>query len=183
MRSRSHLVVSKFAKAFAIAALCCAAGCDRMVEPRGAETIKDADALAAAGDFAKAVSRYESALDGSAKSADVHYRLALIYDDKLREPVNAVHHFRRYLALAPNGNHAAEAKKFLQRDELALVTSLSGDAVVPRAEAARLRNENLDLRKQLDELRAKASAPAAPKTQRATGAKSTHSSKRSPRPR
>ena len=41
----------------------------------------------------------------------------------------------------------------MKRDELALLTNLSGDTVVPRAEAARLRNENLALRKQLEDER------------------------------
>jgi tetratricopeptide (TPR) repeat protein len=172
MRTARQIVARKIALFFAYAVICCLPACDRMVESRGTEIMKDADALAAAGDYAKAVSRYEAALDGTAKTADVHYRLALLYDDKVNEPVNAVHHFRRYLALAPNGSHANDAKKFLQRDELALVTSLSGDAVVPRAEAARLRNENLDLRKQLDDLKAKSAAPAEPKTRRVTPVKS-----------
>jgi nucleoid-associated protein YgaU len=81
--------------------------------------------------------------------------LALIYDDKLDDPLNALHHFKRYLVLAPNGPHAADVQKFMKRDEIALATSLSGDAVVTRAEAARLRNENLDLRKQLEQRGAK----------------------------
>jgi LysM repeat protein len=38
----------------------------------------------------------------------------------------------------------------VKRDEIAAVTSLSGDSVVTRAEAARLRNENLNLHKELE---------------------------------
>jgi nucleoid-associated protein YgaU len=38
----------------------------------------------------------------------------------------------------------------VKRDELGVITSLSGDSVVTRAEAARLRNENLDLHKELE---------------------------------
>ena len=44
-------------------------------------------------------------------------------------------------------------KNFMKRDELTLLTNLSGDTVVPRAEAARLRNENLALRKQIEDNR------------------------------
>ncbi|MGI8965707.1 MAG: LysM peptidoglycan-binding domain-containing protein, partial [Limisphaerales bacterium] len=36
-------------------------------------------------------------------------------------------------------------------DEIALVTSLSGDSVVSRAEAARLKNENLSLHKEIED--------------------------------
>jgi nucleoid-associated protein YgaU len=71
----------------------------------------------------------------------------------MNDPLSAMHHFKRYLTLAPNGAHASEVKNFMKRDELALVTTLSGDAVVSRAEGARLKNENLDLRQQLEDRR------------------------------
>jgi LysM repeat protein len=129
--------------------------CDRMITPRSAQVIKDAEAKSADGNYVRAITLYESALDGSAKSADIHYRLALLYDDKLHDPLNALHHFKRYLTLAPTGPHATEVKNFLKKDELELGTSLSGDSVVTRAEAARLKNENLALRKELEDQRAR----------------------------
>jgi nucleoid-associated protein YgaU len=73
-----------------------------------------------------------------------------LYDDKLNDPLQALHHFKRYLVLNPEGAHAVEVKDFMRRDEVALGTSLSGDSVVPRAEAARLRNENLNLHREID---------------------------------
>jgi nucleoid-associated protein YgaU len=122
-----------------------------MVSPRAKQIARDADARAADGDFLKAIGLYESALDGSEQSAEIHYRLALLYDDKMNDPLNALHHFKRYLMLAPSGARAEEVKNFMKRDELALVTSLSGDSVVTRTEAARLKNENLSLRKDIEE--------------------------------
>jgi tetratricopeptide (TPR) repeat protein len=127
------------------------AGCDRMITPRNAQLVKDADAKSAQGDFARAINLYEAALDDTPRCADIHYKLALLYDDKLNDPLNALHHFKRYLALSPNGARANEVKNFVKRDEIALATSLSGDLVVTRTEAARLRNENLNLRKELEE--------------------------------
>src|SRR5437763_19036 len=126
------------------------ASCDRMVTSRNAQRVKEADWKAAQGDYLWAVNLYESALDGTPQSADVHYKLALVYDDKLNDPLHALHHFKRYLLLNPDGTHAAEVRDFMKRDEVALGTSLSGDSVVTRGEAARLRNENLNLRKQVD---------------------------------
>src|ERR1044071_1460247 len=67
------------------------AGCDRMVTPPQVQLAKDGDAKAAAGEYAQAINLYESALDGTAASADVHYKLGLIYDDKLNDPLNALH--------------------------------------------------------------------------------------------
>jgi LysM repeat protein len=129
------------------------AGCDRMITPRHAQQLKDAESKAAAGDFARAISLYESALEDRPGDAEVHYKLALLYDDKMNDPLDALHHFKRYLIIAPNGARANDVKGFVKRDEIALLTSLSGDALISRAEATRLRNENLSLRKDLDEAR------------------------------
>lgn len=152
----THSICSRVISTCAAALLCglsiaLLAGCNDILTPRTKQRAKEADARAADGDYMHAINLYEGALDGSATSADIHYKLALLYDDKMNDPLNALHHFKRYLALAPSGSRAEEAKKFMKRDELALVTSLSGDSVVTRAEAARLKNENLNLRKQLEE--------------------------------
>lgn len=126
-------------------------GCDRMMTSRHAQLVKDADAKAAQGDFLRAINLYEAALDDSPHCAEVHYKLGLVYDDKMKDPLNALHHFKRYLILSPSGGHANDVRNFMKHDEINLVTSLSGDSVVTRAEAARLRNENLNLRKEIEE--------------------------------
>ena len=132
------------------------AGCQRMVTPRDTQIVKDADSKLAQREYLAAISLYETALDGTERAADIHYKLALLYDDKMNDPLNALHHFKRYLILNPNGARANEVKDFMRRDEVALLTSLSGDSVVTRAEAARLRNENLNLRKEIEERSQKA---------------------------
>jgi LysM repeat protein len=128
------------------------AACDRLGASRYSQLTQDADSKSAQGDFARAINLYEAALDDSenTRNAEIHYKLALLYDDKLNDPVSALHHFKRYLALSPNGPHANEVKKSMKHDEIAALTALSGDSVIPRSEAAQLRNENLDLRKQLE---------------------------------
>jgi LysM repeat protein len=144
----------KFATALALGLALICGSCDRMITPRSAQIIKDAENKTADGNFLRAITLYESALDDSPRAADVHYRLALLYDDKMHDPLHALHHFKRYLTLEPSGPHANEVKSFMKKDELELGTSLSGDSVVSRAEAARLKNENLTLRRELEELRA-----------------------------
>src|SRR2546423_11549172 len=146
--------LKKFATATTLGLALVGASCDRMITPRSAQIIKDAENKVADGNYLRAITLYESALDDSPRAADVHYRLALLYDDKLHDPLHALHHFKRYLTLAPSGPHASEVKNFMKKSELELGTSLSGDAVVSRSEAARLKNENLSLRKELDDLRA-----------------------------
>jgi LysM repeat protein len=156
------------------------AGCDRMITPRHAQQLKDAESKAAAGDFARAISLYESALEDRPGDAEVHYKLALLYDDKMNDSLNALHHFKRYLVIAPNGARANDVKGFVKRDEVALLTSLSGDALISRAEATRLRNENLSLRKDLDEARGRAhiatieQPPTPGKTKQVETAKQTY---------
>jgi LysM repeat protein len=132
--------------------ICGLAACDRIGGSRYSQLMQDADSKSARGDFARAINLYEAALDDSEsiRNAEVHYKLALLYDDKLNDPVSALHHFKRYLALSPNGPHANEVKKSIKHDEIAALTALSGDSVIPRSEAAQLRNENLNLRKELE---------------------------------
>ena len=129
---------------------CALAGCDQIGKSRHAQLTQDADSKSAQGDFERAVNLYEAALDDSPRGAEIHYKLALIYDDKLNDPLSALHHFKRYLALSPNGPHAKDVKNSIKRDEIAALTALSGDSVITRAEAARLRNENLTLHKELE---------------------------------
>jgi LysM repeat protein len=134
----------------AIFLVCSFSGCDRLGTSRYAQLMQDADGKSAQGDFARAINLYEAALDDSPRCAEIHYKLALLYDDKLNDPVSALHHFKRYLALNPDGPHANDVKNSMKRDEIGVLTALSGDSVVTRSEAARLRNENLDLHKALE---------------------------------
>ncbi len=126
-------------------------GCDRLsplLENKD-HSRDQAEQKQASGDYLGAVSSYEKSLDGTSKTADAHFRMGLIYDEKLNDSLSAVYHFRRYLALQPSGSHARDAKNNLARLELTLATSLSGGTLISHAEALRLKNENTDLRKQL----------------------------------
>jgi LysM repeat protein len=142
---RSPGLLPALAAAFVLAL----AGCDRSPFNQTERAMDQAEQKEASQDFRGAVACYERALDGSAKSAEAHFRLGILYDEKLNDPVGAVHHFRRYLDLAPEGAHAREAKANLTRLELKLATSLSGGTFISHADALRLRSENADLRKQL----------------------------------
>ncbi|HEX4667916.1 MAG TPA: LysM peptidoglycan-binding domain-containing protein [Chthoniobacterales bacterium] len=150
-----------------------------MITPRQTQLSKDADAKTAEGSYAEAINLYERALDGTPASADIHYKLALIYDDKLKDPLNALHHFKRFLALESAGKRAQEVKGFMKRDELTLLTNLTGDSMVPRAEVVRLRNENLALRKQIAERWAAKKAAAAAEKIAAKSGKPNENTKRS----
>ena len=133
-------------------------GCEKLFQKDGERTLDAGDKKVAAGDMRMAIKFYEAALDGTARSAEVHYKLAMIYDDKLNEPLSALHHFERYLELAPEGKHAKEAKARQKEASLKLAESLKGGAFVTQAEAVRINKENLDLRMQIVKLKAQKSA-------------------------
>jgi tetratricopeptide (TPR) repeat protein len=122
-----------------------------MITQRKTQLTEDGDAKAQEGNYLEAINLYEAALDGTPSSAEIHYKLALLYDDKMNDPLNALHHYKRFLTLLPTGKRADEVKSFMKRDELTLLTKLSGDAMVSRKEVVRLQNENLSLRNQLED--------------------------------
>lgn len=144
------------------ALLCAATGCERLFDKGSKQSTDTADKKVKAGDVQGAIKLYEGSLDGSAKTADVHYKLALLYADKVGSPVDAMHHFSRYLALAPSGIHAKEAKDYKREGEAKLLASYAKGSPLNQDEAVRLRNQNLQLQKSLAELRAQKAATPVP---------------------
>lgn len=154
-----------FPRSFVAAFLGCVAlsfpACDRLFDKGSKDDVIAGDKKAAAGDFRGAVALYEAALDGTAATADAHYKLALLYDNKLKSPIDALHHMDRYLDLAPNGAHVRDAKAYKKEGEGKLLAQLSKGSPITQQEAVRLKNENQLLREQLSALRAQKAMPAA----------------------
>ncbi len=143
-----------------------ASGCDLLTVSQTGRNISEGNNAVQRGEFQRAIQYYESALDGTMLSAEAHYRLGLLYEDKLKNQVGALHHFERYLELAPQGQFASDVKGYAERLRLVLASGMAEGPVMPAREAARLKNENLQLQRQIAELRktpqttAKAAAPA-----------------------
>lgn len=151
--------LSHHARIAVAAALMLLTGCDQLFQNKAARALDVADQKYADGDYAGAVQYYEDALDGTAKTAEIHYKLALLFDDKLKNPLAAMYHFQRYIELKPAGPNVKEAKSFIKEDEMKLITSFSPGALMSQQDAARLKNDNLALRKQVAELRAMKNLP------------------------
>lgn len=134
--------------------------CDRLFDKGSKDEVYTADKKAAAGDYHAAVLLYESALDGTPKSAEVHYKLGLLYDDKLKSPLDAMHHMNRYLELAPSGTHVREARAYRKEGETKLMTIWSKGSPITQQDAVRLKNENQILREQIATVRAQKAVPA-----------------------
>ena len=128
-------------------------GCDLLTISQSGRGIREGNDAVLRGEFQKAVQHYESALDGTLLTAEAHYRLGLVYEDKLKNQVAALHHFERYLELAPQGQFSTDVRGYVDRLRLVIVSRLAEGTVVPAREATRLKNENLELRQEIAELR------------------------------
>ena len=121
------------------------AGCTRLFDDGTKDNLEKAEKKVATGDFAAAASLYEATLDGTAKSAETHYKLALLYSDKIKQPLDAIHHLDRYLELAPTGPRAKDAKVLKKQDQNNLRSALTDGAPATQSDANRLRDENKKL--------------------------------------
>ncbi len=130
-----------------------AGGCDQLFDQKGEEALNMAREKEKEGDYQAAIQWYEASLDGTVKTAEAHYSMALIFDDKLNNPVAALDHFKRYIELSPNGEHAGDAKSFAEQDAFKLVNMLSNGNFMPQQDAARLKNQNFELQKELTDAR------------------------------
>ncbi len=131
-------------------------GCDLLTVSQTGRNIREGNEAVARGEVQKGLQHYEAALDGTMLSAEAHYRLGLLYEDQIKNEVGALHHFERYLELAPQGQFATDVKGYVDRLRLMIVSRLSEGPVMPAREATRLKNENLALKQQLTELRQQA---------------------------
>ncbi len=128
-------------------------GCDRLAFDQRGNAMEQAQQKQSAQDFRGAVALYEKALDGSSRTADAHFRLGIIYDQNLNDPLSAAHHFRRYIEMLPNGLHAKEARENTTRIERNLATKLNDGTLIGHTEALRLKQENADLKVQVATLK------------------------------
>lgn len=148
-----------FRRLFSVAALGALlfglAACDQLSLPKAKAKVEEqATEAEKAGDFSRAVRLYESLLDGTSETAKVHYSLALLYDDKLKDPVSALHHFRRYLRMSEDAKSKKEVGQFIQRIELEMAAGAADGGIMTKREAARLKNDNLRLQQQVTQLQA-----------------------------
>jgi LysM repeat protein len=134
------------------------AGCDLLTVSQTGRNIREGNEAVVRGEVQTALQHFETALDGTMLSAEAHYRLGMLYEDQLKNEVGALHHFERYLELAPQGQFATDVKGYVDRLRLLIVSRFAEGAVMPAREASRLKNENLALQRQLTDVRQQAPA-------------------------
>ncbi len=117
--------------------------CEKFNDARYHNGLVEADKRVHAMDYEGALRVYESLIDGSPKTAEAHYRLGHVYADHLKDPLGALYHFTRYLAVAPEGQFAKDARSYESEGQIRLMNYLSKGAPLTQEEAARIKNENL----------------------------------------
>jgi len=83
------------------------------------------DAEAKSGRFESAIYWYESAL-GTEDRSTIHWKMAEIFANKLRDPASAAYHYRRILALHATGGRADASRVALHRLEAGSVSTEGG---------------------------------------------------------
>jgi nucleoid-associated protein YgaU len=128
-------------------------GCDQAFQDRAERNGVLAEQKASTGQYDEAIPLYEAAMDGTPKTAEIHFKLGIIYEEQIKDPVGAIHHFERYLAMLPDGPHAKDAQRFLKEDKMKLGASLGNGATISQEDAKRLKNANLEMTKKIIQLK------------------------------
>ncbi len=145
---------------------CLSAGDGQMDEQRNPHFIAGKERLASR-DYAGAVAAFDKALVSNPRSALAHYELGLLHERQGERNENnfivAMYHFKRAHDLRPNAYPAdlAQVRLAACKQELLKADSLAPVAQTMQAELDRLREENVQLRKQIEAWQAQTASRAA----------------------
>lgn len=104
-------------------------------------------------DYEGSIALYEQVLRENPHMAKAHLELGLINDDKLGDYVSAIFHYRRYLALRPDGEKAGHVRQWIPRAEMAFAAQQPNSPLQNADELSRLQKENLTLKAEIEEAR------------------------------
>jgi len=108
-----------------------------------------------AGDCKAAAAFYQQTLDEHPGFARAHLDLGLLCDEKLADPIAAIYHYRRYLALEPNSDKRRIVEDFIERAKLSLASKLPQGPGMDTSELLRLQSQNAALGAEAAALKAK----------------------------
>ncbi len=106
-------------------------------------------------DFERAVELYQKALVVNPELADAHMELGLLYEDKRKDPIAAIYHYRRYVELRPHSSKTQVVQDFIERAKVTLLTSLPQSAMLDADVNARMQEEKTNLAQENAMLRAR----------------------------
>ena len=109
-------------------------------------------------DFRGAIESFEKALEANPKSAQAHFELGWLFDQKEPDPAAAIFHYERYLKLSPNSGKEEMVKTRILacKQQLAQAVSLAPGMERQQRDLEQLADENRRLREDLEKWRAHA---------------------------
>lgn len=120
-------------------------------------------------DYKGAIEAFEKALEVNPRSALAHFELGVLFEQRENDYPAAIHHYNKVLQLRPSGDYPAEHAKLripACKQELVKTDTLTTINPAALQELERLRDENQQLRKQIEYLQVQLqSRPAAPPAQ------------------
>lgn len=138
-----------------------AAEIDEPYYRQGQQLVKQGRTQEALASFLKVIEKR-----GEQSSAESHLEAGLIYLQHSKDPVEAYHHFRQYLAQQPNSRQAQHVRELVDTAKREFARTLPGQQLENQAprldlldQIATLKHENEDLRAEIATLRNGASAP------------------------
>jgi nucleoid-associated protein YgaU len=128
---------------------------------QGQQQVKQGRTQEALASFLKVIEKR-----GEQASAESHLEAGLIYLQHSKDPVEAYHHFKQYLAQQPNSRQATHVRELVDTAKREFARSLPGQPLENQAQRMdfldqieKLQRENQDLRSEISALRNGASAP------------------------
>lgn len=106
-------------------------------------------------DFETAVKLYRQALMVNPKLADAHLEIGMLYEDKQKDPISAIYHYRRCLEVESRASKREMAQDFIERARVSLLTSLPQSTMLDADALARVQSEKTALVHENELLRAR----------------------------
>lgn len=121
-------------------------------------------------DFRGAIESFEKALEANPKSAQAHFELGWLFDQKEPDPAAAIYHYECYLKLSPDSGKAETIKTRILacKQQLAQTVSIAPGLEKQQHDLEQLADENRKLREELEKWRAYASRLQSPTNQPGT---------------
>jgi LysM repeat protein len=107
-------------------------------------------------DYKGAIQAFERAVQANPRNASAHFELAVLYDNRMKDPLTAAYHYQKHLQLRPKSEYLEAATTGLQGCKMEIGKTIG--FVVVNAEVhkdlARLTNELANTQKLNEQLRA-----------------------------
>lgn len=103
--------------------------------------------------YAGAAEFYEKALQLNPASQRMHWAVAMLYEQHLKDFPSAIYHYQQFVALKPEPARVKMATEFIERAKYSLAAGLAHTPVENASEFQQLQQQNKALQEQVEQLR------------------------------